>query len=235
MTATADTNSIESTTALLQAELPQLEKHQQTLEEHLAAVSQRLEAVRSALSALNALSAAAVPQPRAAEPQTDAAPSVPDEPAIDTKPEPTPAVQTVPVTVDESTAADRTTTSRTAPTANTTTAGSKKKAAPKKSANGKAAKQPSKKQTATKATAGKAARRTPASEAVVAGSGLTDQVIAVLARTPETPLRARDVAEALGRDDTTGNINTIRSTLDRLIATSRAHRAGRGLYQAPAN
>lgn len=66
-------------------------------------------------------------------------------------------------------------------------------------------------------------------------TGLTEQVAAVLARNGDTPLRARDVAKELGRDDSTGAINTVRSTLDRLVATSRARRAGRGLYQAPAS
>ncbi|MFF8278867.1 hypothetical protein ACF05T_22550 [Streptomyces lateritius] len=63
--------------------------------------------------------------------------------------------------------------------------------------------------------------------------GLTDQVVAVLVGKAGTPMRAREVAAALGRDGSTGAINTVRSTLDRLVATSRAHRAGRGLYQAP--
>ncbi|MFD7436109.1 hypothetical protein [Streptomyces sp. NPDC059861] len=66
------------------------------------------------------------------------------------------------------------------------------------------------------------------------GRGFTEQVIAVLTSKPGAVLRARDVAEALGRDGTAGSINAVRSTLDRLVATSRAHRVGRGLYQAPA-
>ncbi|MFE3830469.1 hypothetical protein [Streptomyces sp. NPDC059092] len=37
---------------------------------------------------------------------------------------------------------------------------------------------------------------------------------------------------AVGREDTPGNINTVRSTLDRLVGTSRADHAGRGLYRA---
>ncbi|MBQ1091925.1 hypothetical protein [Streptomyces sp. B93] len=69
----------------------------------------------------------------------------------------------------------------------------------------------------------------------VLGSRFTDQVIAVLARDPGTALRARDVAEAIGRAQTSGTINAVRSTLDRLVATSRARRVGRGLYQAPAD
>lgn len=67
------------------------------------------------------------------------------------------------------------------------------------------------------------------------GSRFTEQVIAVLARNPHVALRARDVAEALGRDENAGSINAVRSTLDRLVATSRARRAGKGLYQAPAD
>lgn len=70
-------------------------------------------------------------------------------------------------------------------------------------------------------------------KSVLQGSRFTEQVIAVLARSPHVALRARDVAEALGRDESAGSINAVRSTLDRLVATSRARRVGRGLYQAP--
>ncbi|MFB8776451.1 hypothetical protein [Streptomyces broussonetiae] len=73
----------------------------------------------------------------------------------------------------------------------------------------------------------------PAAESL--GSRFTDQVIAVLARDPGAALRARDVAEVLGRAQSAGTINAVRSTLDRLVATSRARRVGRGLYQAPAD
>lgn len=65
------------------------------------------------------------------------------------------------------------------------------------------------------------------------GSRFTEQVIAVLMHRPHAALRARDVAEALGRDENAGSINAVRSTLDRLVATSRARRVGKGLYQAP--
>ncbi|MFD4371053.1 hypothetical protein [Streptomyces sp. NPDC058486] len=73
------------------------------------------------------------------------------------------------------------------------------------------------------------AQRT-ASAAQEPGS-LTEQVLAVLSRSQGSPMRARDVAQALGRDSSTGAVNTVRSTLDRLVAGSRAARAGRGLYQ----
>ncbi|MEU3693172.1 hypothetical protein [Streptomyces narbonensis] len=72
-----------------------------------------------------------------------------------------------------------------------------------------------------------------AASATQESSGLTEKVVAVLAQSPGSPMRARDVAHALGRDSSTSTVNTVRSTLDRLVATSRAVRAGRGLYQAP--
>lgn len=60
---------------------------------------------------------------------------------------------------------------------------------------------------------------------------LTDQILEYFATTG-TPVRARDVAAALGRDTDSGSVNAVRSTLDRLVATSRIQRAGRGLYLA---
>ncbi|MFD4370717.1 hypothetical protein [Streptomyces sp. NPDC058486] len=78
----------------------------------------------------------------------------------------------------------------------------------------------------------------PATSAVKEPGGVgsvAEQVVAVLAQSPGSPMRARDVAEALGRDISVGSVNAVRSTLDRLVATSRADRAGRGLYQATTN
>ncbi|OWA13908.1 hypothetical protein B9W62_04255 [Streptomyces sp. CS113] len=60
---------------------------------------------------------------------------------------------------------------------------------------------------------------------------LTEQILEYLAATG-TSVRARDVAAALGRDTDSGSINAVRSTLDRLVGTSRVQRAGRGLYRA---
>ncbi|MGW0137377.1 dynein light intermediate chain family protein [Streptomyces calvus] len=61
---------------------------------------------------------------------------------------------------------------------------------------------------------------------------LTEQVLEYLATTGDTDVRARDVAAALGRDTDSGSINAVRSTLDRLVGTSRVDRTGRGLYRA---
>lgn len=76
-------------------------------------------------------------------------------------------------------------------------------------------------------------RTPPAEEAGQQPYGkLTEQIMEYFANVPDTEVRARDVAAALGRDTDSGSINAIRSTLDRLVGTSRIRRAGRGLYRA---
>ncbi|WP_328778221.1 hypothetical protein OIE52_48335 [Streptomyces canus] len=60
---------------------------------------------------------------------------------------------------------------------------------------------------------------------------LTEQVMAYFAKVGDAEVRARDVAAGLGRDADSGSINAVRSTLDRLVASSRIQRAGRGLYR----
>ncbi|MGP4048874.1 hypothetical protein [Streptomyces sp. 2A115] len=61
---------------------------------------------------------------------------------------------------------------------------------------------------------------------------LTEQILAYFAKAGDAEIRARDVASALGRDTDSGNINAVRSTLDRLVGASRVQRVGRGLYRA---
>ncbi|WP_432033306.1 hypothetical protein [Streptomyces antibioticus] len=61
---------------------------------------------------------------------------------------------------------------------------------------------------------------------------LTEQIMRYFAQVGDAEVRARDVAAALGRDGDSGSINGVRSTLDRLVGTSRVERAGRGLYRA---
>lgn len=61
---------------------------------------------------------------------------------------------------------------------------------------------------------------------------LTEQILEYFATVGQADVRARDVAAALGRDTDSGSINAVRSTLDRLVGTSRVRRSGRGLYRA---
>lgn len=230
-TAATAVNSVETTTAMLQAELPQLEKHQQALQEELAAVSVRLESVRGALTALSALSASAIPHPRVAEPDAGAdaeEAAAPNEPAaVEKSPAPEPATGEVAAAGEPAPAPQETAPARKARKTSTSTSTSTTKKNAAKSAD-----KPAKRRPAAKKT--KQSPSSTASDTAQDTGGLTEQVIAILGRNADVPLRARDVAEALGRDESTGSINAVRSTLDRLVATSRAHRAGRGLYQAPA-
>ncbi|MCX4786945.1 MULTISPECIES: hypothetical protein [unclassified Streptomyces] len=280
-TKTLDT--IEATTAVLQAELPRLEQHQQTLEKELATVTERLESVRTALTALRVLSAAPVPSSNTeaediraegnkvadvpsedveaedvtAETEAGAknvvAPRIPRQAqaSIDT------AVQAEAPQEQAAAAAPARRTARKAsaskagkqaPAKPKTTRGQTKKAVAVKDTKDTkdtktAAKPAAKPAVATKAT--KAATKpvkakapkkaAPAAPAVDDSGNLTEMAMKVLATFGDTPVRAREVTKALGRELTPNSINTVRSTLDRLVATSRAHRAGRGLYQAPAN
>ncbi|MBT2365605.1 hypothetical protein J7E88_09800 [Streptomyces sp. ISL-10] len=242
MTTTSGTDSIEATTALLQAELPRLEEHQQALQKELAVVSERVESVRSALSALSALAATSLPRPRAAEPQGDAltvetaaAPGTSEVQEPAQAPAPAPAEESAPVAGSAAAAVpDAEVAQGTPPKPRKATGRARKKAAPKAATPQASTRRPAKKRsTKTGQSKQAAAPRKKAEAAVQDTGGLTEQVIAVLSKRADTPLRARDVAAALGRDESAGAINTVRSTLDRLVATSRAHRAGRGLYQAP--
>ncbi|MFL9657179.1 hypothetical protein ACJ7VE_26115 [Streptomyces sp. PB17] len=61
---------------------------------------------------------------------------------------------------------------------------------------------------------------------------LTEQILEYFAGVGDADVRARDVAVALGRATDSGSINAVRSTLDRLVGTSRVRRSGRGLYRA---
>lgn len=202
-------HSIDATTAALQKELPLLERLQQDLEKELASVSERVLSVRTALTALLAL--ADTPAPRTVQ-ETPEPTVVESEAAVETS-ETVTSQDSSPVPAPRKATKPRST-------------GGRKTAA---SSASRPKKGPSSKQPRI-TTAAQGAASAPQES-----GGLTEQVAAVLTQSPDSPMRARDVAKALGRDSSTSAINTVRSTLDRLVATSRASRAGRGLYQAPAS
>ncbi|MFI0773805.1 prephenate dehydrogenase [Streptomyces sp. NPDC021212] len=91
---------------------------------------------------------------------------------------------------------------------------------------------------ATKATA-KATAKPAEKSAKAAGTsserstGLSESVLGALKKAGR-PMRASEVNEALGRDETRTNVNSVRNTLERLRTTDRAKRSGRGLYEAAA-
>jgi hypothetical protein len=207
-------DSIEAATALLQSELTQLEEQSealqlrlQSIQAQLAVVSGRIESIRGALAALRSVPVPTVPAMDATVSTTGADTREADLPV---------AAPVMPAELGTSRATQR--------------------KEPKLEPDGS---------TVTGATPTRAERASDSRPTIAANSGerlprktssesrFTDQVIEVLARDPHAVLRARDVAEALGRDKDAGSINAVRSTLDRLVGTSRAHRVGRGLYQAP--
>ncbi|MET8629632.1 hypothetical protein ABZW30_38885 [Kitasatospora sp. NPDC004669] len=79
----------------------------------------------------------------------------------------------------------------------------------------------------------KTGKAKPAPQAAAAPKAprTTDAVANFLATAGE-PVRARDVALALGREDTPNAVNAVRTALERLVKASRAQRVGRGLYTA---
>ncbi|MEE1751552.1 hypothetical protein [Streptomyces sp. SP18CS02] len=249
---TTTPGSIAATTALLQEELPRLENQQQTLEKELATVTGRLESVRAALSALHSLTETApVDQPTAtSEPKTEPVSEAASEPTAD--PASSPSTEAELATgpkasssMEEQSVADIPAPRKPRRARASASAGKTRKAAAGKK-DARAAKpaaaqkepQPAAKKTARspqpKAKAAKAAKATPAATVDNSGAGLTEQVLRVLSSSGDNAVRSRDVAQELGRDASSNSINAVRSTLDRLVATSRAQRVGPGLYRAVA-
>ena len=254
---TFGTNSgVESTVALLQAELPRLEEQRRLLEQELAAVTDRLDAARAALGGLQALAAAPLLQEAAAEvaPAAEQAPeaTVPaaaEEPAKTqrrtTKSTPRPAANTPPA--ERTAAARKAVTSKTAVVkagkAGTPSAKTRRPASSSaKPRKGAAA--PAKPAVATEtATAAKASvapaavewvepvASTEVAEPKKPASGLAESILAHLAGA-DGPARAGEIAKALGRDSTPGSVNAVRTALERLVKASKAQRSGRGLYLA---
>ncbi|RDG39993.1 hypothetical protein [Streptomyces corynorhini] len=221
-------SSVEATTALLRSELPELETQQQSLEKELATVTERLESVRTALTALEALSVTPVAQPAADAPEPEVSPApapeaqVPAQAAAPAEEASADPVAQPPAAAEEPKRAKRRPAKKAAP------------AKPAKAAKPAGAAKPAKAAKAAKpagaAKPAEAKKAAATSDEDDKSGGLTEQILDVLAASGATPVRAREVAEALGRDATPGSINAVRSTLDRLVGSSRARRAGRGLY-----
>ncbi|MFV8131623.1 hypothetical protein [Streptomyces syringium] len=261
MAATFGTHDgIETTLELLRTELPQLEKHQQTLETDLAVVTERLESVRLALRSLEALAPAPLARAATAVSSGSAVPAVPSgspdsvgEQGSEAAQAPAPVAPPRQAMEEKSQATrGKKATGEAKPAAGKATGGRKRTASTAESKVPRprtakktvaAKKQPAKKTAVVKkeakatapkeipAGAGKAAQATPAEQPKKRASGLTKDVVAHLAKAG-APVKAREVNLALGRDDTNGSINAVRTSLERLVKAGQAHRPGRGLYQA---
>jgi hypothetical protein len=198
-------DGVGSTIALLERELPALQEQQVRLETELAGVTGRLEAVRAALDSLRSLAAAPLLQEALATPAGASA-------AAGGAPEAATRVEEAPRT-------------------RTAAKGRARKSAPapaRKRGAKKVAAAPAEKPAKARKTS--PAKSAPAAAAPRAG-GLTNAIVDYLAAAG-SPVRAGDVAQALGRDDSASAVNVVRTSLERLTKAGRAERVGRGLYQA---
>ncbi|MFC5887413.1 hypothetical protein [Kitasatospora aburaviensis] len=252
-------SGVGSTIALLEAQLPAVRERRSRAEAELAAVTAEEEAITKALDGLRLLSGTPL-DPGVPSTEVTAAPSeaVPDAGTAAAEPAEPIEEQAVPSPEEPAAAAPgarKRTAARKAPAQRVATAkktapaavrGTRVPASGAKKAAGKAAAD-----TEPKA----AAKRVPAARKAAAQRDAASGKPPVDASAPQTgrrrrvadandvlellsqaggPLRAREVAERLGLDAVEGNVNAIRSTLERLAKDSRAQRTGRGLYTAAA-
>ncbi len=254
-------SGVGSTIALLETRLPVAQERRRELEEELAAVTAQIEAMTGVLDGLRALagtpldsrveSAAAVQLPAAQELVEAHQPNVRQSGVTGADVQPAQAA-TRPARKTTSKKKPATTTAK-KPTARKTT--NRKTVAPDAApASTESAARPTAatKQTAAKAVAKKTTKGSPSKatakktspagkpEADVSDAPSpakrrrvadADSVLAVLAKMAG-PLRAREVTEELGLEAITGNVNVIRTQLERLASSGRAQRTGRGLYAA---
>ncbi|MER6955822.1 MULTISPECIES: hypothetical protein [unclassified Streptomyces] len=210
--ATHAAHDIEVTTESLQEDLARLQIQKQALERELAAVVAHLGSVQRALGALETL----MRHPVAAVPGTAGAVS-----AAGVQVRPGQAVETAEPHTDRASAVPADTAADTAAEA---------AAQPRKRQGGKDAKGPAAAETDRD---GKSDADSDSDADSQRQYGkLTEQIMEYFAGVGDADVRARDVAAALGRDTDSGSINGVRSTLDRLVGTSRVQRTGRGLYRA---
>jgi hypothetical protein len=253
--ATTTLSSIASTIEVLQTELPQLHGRKQELEKELASVTERLEAGQVALNSLQALVGAPVPSadpvsalPVSALPES----ALPEENAdiAAVQPQPQPAVEDQasahqPEAVPAPRQASESKPRQGAKTGKATAEPKKARKTEKpQQATGRAGKSTgastsakatsvkaaSAKTASAKAASEKAASEKTASEKQVRTPGLSQSIVAVLAKS-KSPLRAGEVNQALGRENTNGSVNSVRTALERLTANRDVRRVGRGLYQ----
>ncbi|MGW2331359.1 prephenate dehydrogenase [Streptomyces sp. NPDC001700] len=117
----------------------------------------------------------------------------------------------------------------------TATATAKPTAKPAAKATTKAVKATEKSAPASEKATAKATEKTAkaAGTSSERSAGLAESVLGALKKAGR-PMRASEVNDALGRDETRTNVNSVRNTLERLRTTDRAKRSGRGLYEAAA-
>ncbi|GGU65706.1 hypothetical protein GCM10010211_33650 [Streptomyces albospinus] len=221
----------------LESTLPELEAQEKLLRGELNDVVQRVTSARHALEHLRVLTGAAAPVEQSAPLATvgaDVAPPAPAsvEPAGDSASQDSPEVDAAaaaaaaPEMVAEpgGVAAAAVPSPRTAASSSAKSRTAKKRTA-KKAAAKKAAAPAKTKKAASKQAA-------PAEPAAKGTGGLLEAALKVLQKS-SVPMRAREINEALGREETPGQIESVRNTLDRVAKQQKlVTRPGRGTYAA---
>ncbi|MFF7633071.1 hypothetical protein ACFZB9_07940 [Kitasatospora sp. NPDC008050] len=211
-------DGVEATITLLNREVPLLEKERRRLEAELNSASERLDAARTALESLRSLADAAFVQQAPAAKKSAVVADADKQPA--------------PKAARTRTGASK------AATAPKPAAAPKAEVVKAARATEKAAKKPrAQKPAPVKAKApARATRKTAAAAApapVASASrvpGVSEAIVAHLTAAAG-PVKVREVAGALGRADTAAGMNTVRTSLERLVKSSRVQRVGRGTYQ----
>ncbi|TYC68643.1 hypothetical protein [Streptomyces sp. CB01881] len=245
-------SGVGSTIALLKAQLPAVRERRSRAEAELAAVTAEEEAITKALEGLRLLSGTLLDGP--GEPSTEVT-AAPEEAVQDAGAAAEPVQEQAPPSPEGPAAAAAGAKKRAAAKkAPARKAGAAKKATPArgkqapvsgaKKAAGKASadtgpkaaakRVPTARKTAPAAPAGPAGGKPPIdASAPQAGRRRkvadADSVLEVLSQAGG-PLRAREVTERLGLEALEGNINAVRTRLERLAKDARAQRTGRGLY-----
>ncbi|GGX41606.1 hypothetical protein [Streptomyces noursei] len=215
----------------LEGVLPTLEEQERHLRNQLDDVVQRATSARSALEHLRVLTGAELAdrQPVAAgSVSAEAAGTAVQEAAGDNQA--ADAVAAAPVAAEPETEAEPAVEASVVPQPRTATSPRTKRRPAKKAAAAKkpAAAKPKAKKAAAKRTV---AEKQPVAQEKESGS-LLDAALDVL-KNSGAPMRPRDINEALGRESTPGQIESVRNTLDRAVKkTDLVTRPGRGTYAA---
>ncbi|MEU5305423.1 hypothetical protein ACH4YO_37690 [Streptomyces noursei] len=216
----------------LEGVLPTLEEQERHLRNQLDDVVQRATSARSALEHLRVLTGAELADRQpvaagsvAAAAPADAAGTAVQEAAGDNQA--ADAVAAAPVAAEPE--AEPAVEASVVPQPRTATSPRTKRRPAKKAAAKKpAAAKPKAKKAAAKRTV---AEKQPVAQEKESGS-LLDAALDVL-KNSGAPMRPRDINEALGRESTPGQIESVRNTLDRAVKkTDLVTRPGRGTYAA---
>ncbi|WEB38448.1 hypothetical protein MOV08_03440 [Streptomyces yunnanensis] len=220
----------------LEGALPTLEEQERHLRNQLDDVVQRATSARSALEHLRVLTGAELAdrQPVTAgsvsAEAADAAGTAVQEAAGDNQAADAVAAAPVAAGPETETEAEPAVEASVVPQPRTATSPRTKRRPAKKAAAAKkpAAAKPKAKKAAAKRTV---AEKQPVAQDKESGS-LLDAALDVL-KNSGAPMRPRDINEALGREATPGQIESVRNTLDRAVKkTDLVTRPGRGTYAA---